>query len=242
MDNKIEKILLEGSHFLNLDLNNSQIKDLIKYHSMIHEANLQWNLTGFKTEEEILINLILDSLSLAMAGFHFIPSETIIDIGTGAGIPGIPLKIVSPFLHLTLIDSSHKKTGFLQLVVDELHLFHTAVVCERAELLGHVASFRENFDWCVVRALSSLATNLELTIPFLKVGRKAIFIKGPSASDEIERAQGALSILNCQVLMTLHLPVPFCERINQVIVVNKSGHTPDKFPRKNGIPQKNPLE
>ena len=243
MDNlgKRREILERGLEELGISLEKNKLEQMLEYGEMLYFWNQRFNLTGFKTPEEILIDAILDSLTVFATPLFGESIEQLVDMGSGGGIPAIPVKIFYPQLHLTLVESNAKKSRFLEEVVRELSLDHTRVIRERGEELAHEDAFRESFDLSTSRALGSLATDLELTIPFLKVGGLALYYKGKEVKGEIERGKKALSILRAEVEKIWEVKVPFRERKNFLVVVRKKGSTPSSFPRRVGLPQKRPL-
>lgn len=243
MDNlgKRREILERGLEELGISAEKNKLEQMLEYGEMLHFWNQRFNLTGFKTPEEILIDAILDSLTVFATPLFGESIEQLVDVGSGGGIPAIPIKIFYPQLHLTLVESNAKKSRFLEEVVRKLSLDHTRVARERGEELAHEDTFRENFDLSTARALGSLATDLELTIPFLKVGGPALYYKGKEVKEEIERGKKALSILHAEVEKIWEVKVPFRERKNFLVVVRKKESTPSSFPRRVGLPQKRPL-
>ncbi len=243
MDNlgKRREILERGLEELGISLEKNKLEQMLEYGEMLYFWNQRFNLTGFKTPEEILIDAILDSLTVFATPLFGESIEQSVDVGSGGGIPAIPVKIFYPQLHLTLVESNAKKNRFLEEVVRGLSLDHIRVIRERGEELAHEDAFRESFDLSTARALGSLATDLELTIPFLKVGGLALYYKGKEVKGEIERGKKALSILRAEVEKIWEVKVPFRERKNFLVVVRKKESTPSSFPRRVGLPQKRPL-
>jgi len=238
---KRREILERGLEELGISLEKNKLEQMLEYGEMLYFWNQRFNLTGFKTPEEILIDAILDSLTVFATPLFGESIEQSVDVGSGGGIPAIPVKIFYPQLHLTLVESNAKKNRFLEEVVRGLSLDHIRVIRERGEELAHEDAFRESFDLSTARALGSLATDLELTIPFLKVGGLALYYKGKEVKGEIERGKKALSILRAEVEKIWEVKVPFRERKNFLVVVRKKESTPSSFPRRVGLPQKRPL-
>ncbi|MCL6532771.1 MAG: 16S rRNA (guanine(527)-N(7))-methyltransferase RsmG, partial [Armatimonadetes bacterium] len=192
---KERMVLEEGIRQLGVSAAEKSVEKLEIFVKILLEWNQRFNLTGHREKMEIVAELILDSLS----AHPFVEGGTLIDIGTGAGIPGIPLKIASPALALTLVESQQKKSRFLQEAVRHLRLSGVSIQNGRAEDLAHRPPLREQFDTVTAKALAPLAVTLELTIPFLKSGGRGIYYKGRRYEEEIHRAQRALDILTCTV-------------------------------------------
>ena len=230
-------VLEEGIRQLGVSAAEESVEKLETFVKILWEWNQRFNLTGHREKMEIVAELVLDSLS----AHPFVEGGILIDIGTGAGIPGIPLKIASPALALTLVESQQKKSRFLQEAVRHLRLSGVSIQNGRAEDLAHRPPLREQFDTVTAKALAPLAVTLELTIPFLKSGGRGIYYKGRRYEEEIHRAQRALDILACTVEDVREVRVPFTERSTYLILVRKKKATPPLFPRKAGLPQKKPL-
>jgi len=194
--------------------------------------NKKFNLTGLKNREEIRQKLYLDSLNIARA-VDLSKKIKVIDVGTGAGFPGIPLKIEYPDIELTLIDSIAKKIEFIEHLINILHLKDTAAICGRAEDV--VKTLRECFDLAVSRAVARLNTLSEYCLPFVKVGGQFIAQKGPNIEDEIKDSMPAITALGGALIDKIKVPSGY------LIVINKVSHTPAKYPRRAGIPAKKPL-
>ncbi|NLT95695.1 MAG: 16S rRNA (guanine(527)-N(7))-methyltransferase RsmG [Clostridia bacterium] len=222
-------------------LSDTQIDKFVIFSRLLKEWNKKMNLTAIEGDEEIIYKHFLDSLLCLKTGY-FRPGQKVIDVGTGAGFPGIPLKILlDDQIELTLFDSLQKRINFLQLVVDELELANVHCVHGRAEDFGKITHYREQFDLVLARAVARLPILLELCLPFCKVGGFFLAMKGPEGSKELEESNYALQQLggNLKKVDKFFLNDNKYERL--IINVEKTGKTPDKFPRKAGIPQKRPL-
>ncbi|WP_438317400.1 16S rRNA (guanine(527)-N(7))-methyltransferase RsmG [Candidatus Caldatribacterium sp. SIUC1] len=240
MDN-LKNVLREGRAFLGVSLSEEQEERILLFVRLLNEANRSLNLTGFKTEEDILVEGILDSLTaLALEDLVFV-GESLLDVGTGGGIPGIPLKIARPSLKLTMVEATAKKCRFLETTLRALGLEDVDVLCERAETLAHHPSLRERFDLVTARALGSLREVLELTTPFLRCGGLAFYYKGREAEKEVEEARKALEVLHCSVRTLQEVAIPFRSRKTTLVLVEKKAPTPPSYPRRPGIPKKRPL-
>ena len=239
---KKAEILERGLEELGISLGGDKLEQMLEYGEMLHSRNQRFNLTGFKTEEEILVDAILDSLTVFSTPLFEEKIEQLVDVGSGGGTPSIPIKIFCPSLHLTLVESNAKKCRFLEEVVEKLSLDNTRVIRGRGEELAHESAFREKFDLSTARALGSLVVDLELTVPFLKIGGVALYYKGGGVNEEIGRAREALSVLHAEIEEVWEVKVPFRERRNFLVMVRKKGATPPSLPRRVGIPQKRPLQ
>lgn len=238
---KLRTVLREGIARFCPDLNSEQEEKILHFIQLLHKTNKECNLTGFKTEEEILVEGVLDSLAALVFQEILRKSQNLIDVGTGGGIPGIPLKIVSPWLRLTLLEATEKKCRFLKEAVQALSLEDTQVLCGRAEVLAHEPALRETYDLATARALGELREILELTTPFLRPGGFALFYKGPGVAQELGKATNALHVLRCTVIEVREVPIPFLSRQTTFVLVRKEGSTPPRYPRRPGIPKKRPL-
>lgn len=233
-----ERIVIEnGIHQLGLSVSRENVEKLQIFLSLLEEWNRHGNLTGYRGREEMVTELILDSLGAC----PHIEGKRLIDVGTGAGIPGIPLKIVVPTLELSLVESQGKKVRFLEEAIRMLRLFGVLVHHGRAEEFAHQPLLREQFDTVTAKALAPFPVVLELTTPFLKVGGLGIYYKGRRYREEIRQAYKALELLRCTVEEVKEITVPFLERKTYLVLVRKNEATPLSFPRKAGIPQKRPL-
>ena len=218
-------------------LNPIQLEKLDKYAELIYFENKKYNLTGLKNIKDIKNVLISESISaINYANINLTDSIKIIDIGTGAGIPGIPLKIIKDDVSLTLVDSNNKKCDFLEMVSTKLKI-KTNVVCARIEDLAHNNNHREKYDLCISRALSKISILHEFALPFLKLSGEALHIKGKNISKEIIESEYSAKVLggslaNYSTVTTM----------SSFVKYKKTGNTPKSYPRKVGIPKKSPLE
>ncbi len=228
------------AEILALNLNETAIQLFAHYQMLLQDWNQKFNLTSLTEEKEILIKHFLDSLVC----FHFMPRSiafSLIDIGTGAGFPGIPLKIVNPYIRLTLVDSVQKKVEFCKLLVKELGLSDVEVLHARAEDIGQDNHYREKFDWSVARAVADLSVLAEYMLPLTAVGGFMLAMKGAEVGQEVEKANPAISLLGGYInkIEKIYLPENFGER--NLILIKKIKPTPKKYPRKPGKPTKKPL-
>ena len=207
---------------------------------------MQWNekvnLTGITQYDEILIRHFLDSLSVILAlDEDSAGSQTMLDIGTGAGFPGIPLRLVMPQLRLTLMDSVGKKITFLNALLPKLSLDKVEVVLGRAEDAAHLPEHREAYHYVVSRGVGKLSTLAEYTLPFCEVGGKAIAMKQGDLTDELTQATSAIERLGGRLERVVPVNIEALPEGRQLVVLSKIAPTPAQFPRRAGIPAKRPL-
>lgn len=228
-----------GAEQLNIELDENQINQLMLYAKLLVEWNEKMNLTAITDEEGIATKHFLDSLTALTTGYV---SGKVIDVGTGAGFPGLVLKIAKPEIELTLLDSLNKRITFLKSVSEEMGLDGIEFVHSRAEDGGQNAMYRGKFDTVVSRAVANMATLSEWCIPFLKVGGRLLALKGPSAGEELKNAKRAISILGGEVEDVREVKIPFTDLEHKIIIIKKVRQTPMKYPRKPAIAAKNPIE
>ncbi|MDF2548638.1 MAG: rRNA methyltransferase [Anaerosolibacter sp.] len=233
-------ILTEGAGKLGLTLSEKQTEQLIKYKDLLLEWNEKMNLTAITDEKEVMIKHFLDALSCATVK-QIKEDAKIIDVGTGAGFPGIPLKIYFPKLSLTLLDSLNKRINFLKTVCEDIEVKDVQFVHGRAEDVGANKQHREKYDIAVARAVAELNVLSEYCLPFVRVGGYFICQKGPSIHEEIERGKKAIEILGGRIVDRKDISLPFSEITHNIVIIEKVRNTPTKFPRKAGTPSKNPL-
>ncbi|HEY8362872.1 MAG TPA: 16S rRNA (guanine(527)-N(7))-methyltransferase RsmG [Tissierellaceae bacterium] len=232
--------LLKGLRDLDITLNQEQISKFIKYKSLLIEWNERINITAITDEDEIDIKHFLDSLTPVTTKL-FEGNVKVIDIGTGGGFPGIPLKIYNEKLNVTLLDSLNKRIVFLNEVIKSLGFNDIEAVHGRAEELGRKVEFREQYDISISRAVATLNTLSEYCIPFVKVGGYFISMKGPDVEEELKDAKRGIEILGGKVVEVKSLRLPQSDIIHTLIIVEKIKETPTKYPRAGGKPKKNPL-
>jgi 16S rRNA (guanine527-N7)-methyltransferase len=237
------EILATGAERLGFHLTAKQLERFETYYNKLGKWNQKVNLTAITSYEDMQIKHFLDSLTVTLA-FKYLktnPPEKVIDIGTGAGMPGIPLKIILPSIHLTLVESIGKKTAFLEYITDQLDLDDVEIITARAEDIGHNERYREKFDLTLGRAVASLPTLLELTLPFCKVGGIFVAQKQTKAKPEIDRATRAIRTFGSQLREVIDIDLPEFADERCLIVFSKITGTPEEYPRRPGIPAKNPI-
>ena len=217
-----------------------QAEQLAAYRDLILESNRKFNLTALRDAESIDVRLIAESLPLA----SFLPNRPgsrAIDIGTGSGIPGIPLAILRSDIAFTLLDATGKKVRFIELVVDQLELPNVTAIHDRAETLAHDADHRERYDLGVARAVTQLAALAELILPYLTIGGRALLPKGEELSEELSRAESAIAILGGTLENAALLPQVSCCGMTRLVILDKIGPSLVRYPRRPGIPEHDPL-
>ena len=232
-----------GLEELNITLTAEQIEQFLQYYKMLVEKNKVMNLTGITEYEEVIQKHFLDSLSLIRV-IPDIASQklTVIDLGTGAGFPGIPLKIAFPELEITLMDSLNKRILFLQEVIDALGLKKVSAVHGRAEEMSSNATHRQQYDLCVSRAVSNLAVLTEYCLPFVKKGGLFVSYKSADSDAEIQEGKKAISILGGKLTSVDKFQLPDSDLRRALVCIKKVKDTPKKYPRKAGTPAKLPLK
>jgi len=238
---ELKDILKDGSKEMNIEITDHQIDQLIKYKDILLEWNQKMNLTAIDEEKEVMIKHFLDSLSCIQT--KYLKNEgSMIDVGTGAGFPGIPLRIVLPNIKLTLLDSLKKRIGFLEEVCRETSLNNVEFVHGRAEDFGQSKDHREKYDYAVSRAVAALNVLVEYCLPYVKVGGYFICQKGPGLMEELPQAKKAIRILGGQVVDQIAVTLPFSDITHYILVIKKTKQTPAQYPRKAGKPSKEPIK
>ena len=225
-----------------MSLSQNQLDGFSLFYDLLIEKNKVMNLTAITDAKEVVTKHFIDSLSIiqvipdiSSAGYH------LIDIGTGGGFPGIPLKIAFPNLRITLFDSLQKRIIFLKDVIDSLELSEIDAIHGRAEDFGRDASYREKYDLCVSRAVANLSTLSEYCLPFVKCGGKFISYKTDSIDEELSAASGAIKLLGGGDPDIIKYDLYSTDAIRSLLVIDKVDPTPKKYPRKASLPKKSPL-
>ena len=232
-----------GAKKLGLQLNPRQLEQFHIYYQELVDWNQRVNLTTVTDYEEVQIRHFLDSLTVTLAWRQQINSSELhlIDIGTGAGMPGIPLKILLPDIKLALLDSTAKKAAFLHHVKQKLGLNDVEIVVGRAEEIAHESQYRERFDTVLSRAVAPLSTLVELTLPFCTIGGSFIAQKKGAINQEISQAGKAISLLGGNLREVKRIDLPEFTDERRLIIIDKLSPTPQLYPRRPGIPSKRPL-
>ncbi len=232
---------------LHISLSDVQLDQFLTYYEMLVEKNKVMNLTAITEFDEVMKKHFVDSLSLVKV-CELSGNLSVIDVGTGAGFPGIPLKIAFPDLRLMLLDSLQKRVGFLQEVIAKLNLQNAEAIHGRAEDFAKPGQLRESFDLCVSRAVANLSTLSEYCLPYVKVGGKFISYKSDKVNmeiegnrTEIEEAEHAISVLGGKLTEQREFTLPYSDIYRNLIVVEKNRPTPKQYPRKAGTAAKKPI-
>lgn len=235
MKNKLKEI----SKQINIDLNEKQLNQFKKYMDLLLEWNEKINLTAITEEDEVILKHFIDS----MTANKYIEKETsIVDVGTGAGFPGIPVSIVRDDVKVTLVDSLNKRINFLNEVISNIELKNINTIHSRAEDFGKNKQYRESFDISVSRAVANLSVLVEYLLPLVKVGGKCICMKGSEVEEEIAEAKFAIKELGGKIESVNEFCLPGTDIKRNIIVIKKERNTPNKYPRKSGTPSKQPLK
>ena len=234
--------LKEKAQQIGIELNDKQLEQFSTYYEMLVETNKVMNLTAITEINDVITKHFLDSIALVFVYPELLEgSKTVLDLGTGAGFPGIPLKIAFPQLQITLMDSLNKRVKFLQSVIDALGLGDIVAVHGRAEEMARKAEYRESFDICVSRAVANMSTLSEYCLPFVKVGGNFIPYKATEIEDEVEVAGKAINVLGGRFVEIKKLQLPESDIERSFIMVEKIKGTSKAYPRKAGTASKEPI-
>ena len=238
-----ENILIDGAQRLGINLNEEQIKKFSRYLELLVQWNQKINLTSLKIPQKIIIKHFLDSISCIKVINKYIDTEriNIIDIGTGAGFPGIPIKIICPSIRLSLLEARKKKTIFLEKVTEEMNFQQVKILNGRAETFGKSIDHREKYDIAISRAVARLNVLSEYCLPLVRVGGLFIAQKGRSYKQETEKSLKTVRVLGGELIGVENVRIPFINQERYLLVIKKIKDTPSKYPRKEGLPQKRPL-
>lgn len=216
-----------------------QLEQFFEYMKLLIEWNEKINLTAITEPDEIILKHFIDSITILK---EIKNDARIVDVGTGAGFPGIPLSIMNPTLKITLVDSLNKRLIFLQEVVKKLKLENIEIVHARAEELGQNKKYRESFDVATSRAVANLSTLSEYLIPLIKINGKVISMKAGDTQDEIDGAKKAIKVLGGKIEKVDEFNLPQTDIRRTIILIKKEEKTPNKYPRKAGTPSKDPIK
>lgn len=233
-------LLKETFDKLDLPLDDEKVTQFLNYESLLVEWNQHMNLTGITDSEGIYDKHFADSL-MCLKSDKIFEGAKIIDVGTGAGFPGMPLKIFRPDVHMTLLDSLNKRINFLKAVSDKNEMSDITFIHGRAEDFGQDPEYREQYDVVVSRAVAELPVLLEYCTPFLKIGGYFIAQKGKKCEDELKGAENALAVLNLKVEKVMAVETSQATKDHHLIIIKKIDSTNEKYPRRAGKPIKKPL-
>lgn len=236
-----EDILRQGIKDFGIEVNDQMVSDLKTYREILVDWNQKMNLTGIEEEKEVFIKHFLDSIS-AVSNGYIKDGISLIDVGTGAGFPGLPLKICLQNIKLTLLDSLNKRINFLQEVSNTVNLKDVEFIHGRAEDFGKNSDYREQYDVATARAVAGLPILMEFCVPFVKVGGYFVCLKGPNANLELEESKMAMDILGLEFVEKIDIELPNEELKHNILVFKKIKNTPEKYPRKAGKPAKSPIK
>lgn len=239
MSNK--KLLVEGLSSMGLACDEKIVNDFWKFKEMLLDWNEKINLTAITEERDVVLKHFLDSVTCMTSEVDF-SHKKILDLGTGGGFPGVPLKIMDRTIHMTLLDSLNKRINYLKLVGEALDFRDMEYLHSRAEDAAANKAYREKFDIVVSRAVANMSTLSEYCIPFVKVGGYFIAQKTNEAFSEIEDARKAIAILGGEIVSIQAVSIPNTDLAHNLVIIKKISNTASKYPRKAGIPSKSPLK
>ncbi|HCC03330.1 MAG TPA: 16S rRNA (guanine(527)-N(7))-methyltransferase RsmG [Clostridiales bacterium] len=234
MKTAFNKLLIEKYQ----KINNNQLEMFYKYMQLLLKWNEKINLTAITDENEIILKHFVDSLTVLK---YIKENDKIIDVGTGAGFPGIPIAIMMPNVKITLLDSLNKRINFLNEVIKELGLKNVETIHSRSEDCGKDMLYREKYDVSIARAVANLSTLSEYLLPFVKIGGKMICMKGSEIEEELKNAQYAIKVLGGKIISRDEFTLPDSDIKRNIIIVEKEQYTPKMYPRKAGLPAKEPI-
>jgi 16S rRNA (guanine527-N7)-methyltransferase len=235
--------LVAGARKLNIKLTDHHLAAFETCYQELTAWNRRFNLTAITDREGVLVRHFLDSISCfeALPWASLAAGARIVDVGTGAGFPGIPLKIVCPGMRLTLLEATRKKVTFLEHIVDVLGLHEVEIIHGRAEELGHSPAHREQYDWALARAVVEMPTLAEYLLPLVRVGGAMLAQKGEGAAIEVQASYAATTALGGKVRHLLPVELRGIAETRYLVVVDKVAATPGKYPRRPGMPKKRPI-
>jgi len=238
-----ENILIDGCQKMGININNEQIRKFSRYLELLVQWNQKINLTSLKNPQEIIIKHFLDSISCVKVINKYINTEgiSVIDVGTGAGFPGIPIKIICPSIRLSLLEARKKKTRFLEKVTEEMNFQQVEILNGRAETFGKCPDYREKYDITISRAVAPLNILSEYCLPLVRVGGLFVAQKGRSYKKETEKSFKTIQVLGGELIGVENVRIPFIDQERHLLLIKKIKGTPSKYPRKEGFPQKRPL-
>lgn len=234
-------IMKEAVADVNMNLTEEQYDKFIKYMRLVQEWNQKINLTAITEDEEFIKKHFIDCIK-AFKSDELKSAKTLIDVGTGAGFPGLPIAIMREDLNVTLLDSLNKRINFLNIVINELGLKNVVTIHSRAEDGARKKELRENFDIATSRAVANMTVLSEFCLPYVKVGGHFVALKGPAIEDELKDSRNALGVLGGRLKQVIELEIEDTDLKHNVVIVSKEKECPKSYPRKAGIVTKKPLK
>jgi 16S rRNA (guanine527-N7)-methyltransferase len=236
----MQELLKAAREIVGIRLTPAQLAALERYERELIDWNLRFNLTAIDDPGKIRTKHFLDSLTCLLA-MRETPIDRVIDVGTGAGFPGLPLKIICPAMRLTLVESVGKKVNFCSHVVQTLSLEGVEVIQERAETIGQIPEHREKYDWALARAVAIMPVLAEYLLPLVRVGGRMLAMKGENAPAEAHTSEHALRVLGGRLRRLIQVTLPGIADERYLVVVDKTAGTSKAYPRRVGVPGKKPL-
>ena len=235
---EFSNLMKEYGKEIQIKFTEEQLQKFYEYMNMLIEWNKKINLTAIIEPKEIILKHFIDSLTILK---YVNDNEKMLDVGTGAGFPGIPIKIMNSNMEITLLDSLNKRINFLNEVINKLKLKNISAIHSRIEDYGKNNKYREKYDIVTSRAVANLATLSEYMLPMLKIKGKSICMKGSDIKEEVKNSKRAIDILGGEIVNIEELVLPKSDNRRNLIIIEKKKNTPLKYPRKAGIPSKEPL-
>ena len=237
--NVFQEKLKKECERMQIDIKENQIEKFYIYMNLLLEWNQKINLTAITDCDEIIIKHFIDSLTICK---YLKKESSVVDVGTGAGFPGIPIKIVREDLNIILVDSLNKRIRFLEEIIKKLELENIKAIHSRAEEFGRNIKYREKFDYATSRAVANLSTLSEYLIPLVKIKGKVISMKGSTIDEELEESKKAINVLGGKILNIDEFNLPSSDIKRNIVIIEKVKNTPNKYPRKPGTPAKEPIK
>lgn len=235
-----KKILIDGMKEIGIEITDKPLQKLLTFKEILLDWNERINLTTITEEKDVYIKHFIDSATCLKTGY-IKEGMKLIDVGTGAGFPGVPIKILSQNVHMTLLDSLNKRITYLHEVVEKLGLQDVELIHGRAEEVASSAKYREKYDIALSRAVAAMNVLCEYCLPFVKVGGYFVCQKGLDCKEELKEAEKAIKVLGGEIEETQFFKLPFSDITHQIIIAKKIAETPTKYPRKPGKPAANPI-
>lgn len=229
------------AELLGLTLSTGQQAAFQRYSDELREWNERFNLTAIIDPQAIEVRHFADSLACLLIMRPPLSGLRVIDVGSGAGFPGLPIRILCPGVKMTLLESTGKKVAFLEHITHVLKLDGVTLINERAETLGQAVEHREKYDWVLARAVAGMASLAEYLLPLCKIGGHCLALKGESAAQEVADAQHAITVLGGHIIQLTPIELPTVAETHYLVDIEKIAATPPRFPRRPGMPAKKPL-